>query len=115
MFWGFKLSFVVDILAFFWLGNLLGYLLKNLAIFFANLLVTLLPGKRVTKKKKSFVTLILVDFLTTVGWGAIKILSSMDEFRNLDRDIETNAKRWKKFVEAECPEKVGLRLTIDIK
>ncbi len=58
--------------------------------------------------------MILVDFLTTVGWGAIKILSSMDEFRNLDRDIETNAKRWKKFVEAECPEKVGLRLTIDI-
>lgn len=50
-----------------------------------------------------------VDFLTTVGWGAIKILSSMDEFRNLDRDIETNAKRWKKFVEAECPEKVQLK------
>ena len=49
-----------------------------------------------------------VDFLTTVGWGAIKILSTMDEFRNLDRDIETNAKRWKKFVEAECPEKVLL-------
>lgn len=47
-----------------------------------------------------------VDFITNVGWGAIKILSTMDEFRNLDRDIETNAKRWKKFVEAEAPEKV---------
>ena len=51
-----------------------------------------------------------VDFLTTVGWGAIKILSTMDEFRNLDRDIESNAKRWKKFVEAECPEKVNYTL-----
>jgi len=29
----------------------------------------------------------------------------MDEFRNLDRDIEGSAKRWKKFVESECPEK----------
>ena len=26
-------------------------------------------------------------------------------FRNLDRDIESNAKRWRKFVEAEAPEK----------
>jgi hypothetical protein len=34
MFWVFKLSFVIDILAFFWLGNFLGYSLKNLAIFF---------------------------------------------------------------------------------
>uniref|UniRef100_A0A8C5WIH4 Dynein axonemal heavy chain 17 n=1 Tax=Leptobrachium leishanense TaxID=445787 RepID=A0A8C5WIH4_9ANUR len=32
-------------------------------------------------------------------------LSTMDEFRNLDRDIEGSAKRWKKFVESECPEK----------
>lgn len=30
---------------------------------------------------------------------------SMEEFRNLDRDIEGSAKRWKKFVESECPEK----------
>jgi len=29
----------------------------------------------------------------------------MEEFRNLDRDIEGSAKRWKKFVESECPEK----------
>ena len=29
----------------------------------------------------------------------------MEEFRNLDRDIENNAKRWKKFVESEAPEK----------
>ena len=25
----------------------------------------------------------------------------MEEFRNLDRDIENNSKRWRKFVEAE--------------
>ena len=29
----------------------------------------------------------------------------MDEFRNLDRDIEGSAKRWKKFAESECPRK----------
>jgi len=29
----------------------------------------------------------------------------MDEFKNLDRDIEGSAKRWKKFVESEAPEK----------
>lgn len=29
----------------------------------------------------------------------------MDEFRNLDQDIEGSANRWKKFVESECPEK----------
>jgi hypothetical protein len=34
MFWVFKLSFVVDILALFGLGDFLGYSLKNSAIFF---------------------------------------------------------------------------------
>lgn len=29
----------------------------------------------------------------------------MDEFRGLDRDIEGSAKRWKKWVDSECPEK----------
>ena len=46
-----------------------------------------------------------VDFINNTGWGAIKILSTMDEFRNLDRDIENNSKRWRKFVESEAPEK----------
>lgn len=32
-------------------------------------------------------------------------LCSMEEFKDLDRDIEGSAKRWKKFVECECPEK----------
>ena len=31
--------------------------------------------------------------------------SSLLFFRNLDRDIETSSKRWKKFVECECPER----------
>ncbi|XP_036372722.1 dynein heavy chain 9, axonemal [Megalops cyprinoides] len=46
-----------------------------------------------------------VDFLSSHSWGGIKALCAMDEFRNLDRDIEGSAKRWKKFVESECPEK----------
>lgn len=29
----------------------------------------------------------------------------MDEFKNLDNDIEGSAKRWKKLVESEAPEK----------
>ncbi|NXH48679.1 DYH9 protein, partial [Dicaeum eximium] len=46
-----------------------------------------------------------VEFLSDYSWGGIKALSSMEEFKNLDRDIEGSAKRWKKFVESECPEK----------
>ena len=46
-----------------------------------------------------------VDFMSNNSWGAIKSLSQMDEFKNLDRDIEGSAKRWKKFVESEIPEK----------
>ncbi|KAK7475395.1 hypothetical protein BaRGS_00033345, partial [Batillaria attramentaria] len=57
-----------------------------------------------------------VDFMNNNSWGGIKVptsflrfplwpLSNMEEFRNLDRDIEGSAKRWKKFVESECPEK----------
>ncbi|XP_023983695.1 dynein axonemal heavy chain 9 [Physeter macrocephalus] len=46
-----------------------------------------------------------VEFLSRQAWGGIKALSSMEEFYNLDRDIEGSAKGWKKFVESECPEK----------
>ncbi|KAK9500353.1 hypothetical protein O3M35_001633 [Rhynocoris fuscipes] len=46
-----------------------------------------------------------VEFLTNTLWGGVKALSMMDEFRNLDKDIESSAKRWKKFVDGECPEK----------
>ncbi|KAH0517950.1 Dynein heavy chain 17, axonemal [Microtus ochrogaster] len=46
-----------------------------------------------------------VDFLQHQSWGGIKALSEMDEFKNLDSDIEGSAKRWKKLVESEAPEK----------
>ncbi|CAB3241075.1 unnamed protein product [Arctia plantaginis] len=46
-----------------------------------------------------------VDFLSHSSWGGICSLASKDEFRNLDRDIETSPKRWKKIVEVECPER----------
>jgi dynein heavy chain, axonemal len=46
-----------------------------------------------------------VDFLSNSSWGGIRSLASRDEFRNLDRDIESSSKRWKKLVESECPEK----------
>ncbi|XP_066519150.1 dynein axonemal heavy chain 17-like isoform X2 [Hoplias malabaricus] len=46
-----------------------------------------------------------VDYLSNQEWGGIKALAEMDEFKNLDRDIEGSVKRWKKFVESETPEK----------
>lgn len=46
-----------------------------------------------------------VDFLTNTSWGGICSLAAKDEFRNLDRDIETSSKRWKKLIESDCPEK----------
>ncbi|KAK2582958.1 hypothetical protein KPH14_009015 [Odynerus spinipes] len=46
-----------------------------------------------------------VDFLDNISWGGIVYLSGMDDFQNLDRDIEGASKRWKKIVEAETPEK----------
>ncbi|CAG0895270.1 unnamed protein product, partial [Cyprideis torosa] len=49
-----------------------------------------------------------LEFLSDANWGAVKMLASLDDFRNLDRDIEGSAKRWKKFVESEAPEKEKL-------
>lgn len=46
-----------------------------------------------------------VDFLSNASWGGVCSLSSRDEFRNLDRDIENSSKRWKKLVETDCPER----------
>ncbi|KAG7469714.1 hypothetical protein MATL_G00131760 [Megalops atlanticus] len=46
-----------------------------------------------------------VQFLSPQAWGAIKTISTLEEFRGLDRDIEGSAKRWKKLVDSECPEK----------
>lgn len=46
-----------------------------------------------------------VDFLSDHSWGGICSLSGKLEFTDLDRDIETNPKVWKRVVEVECPEK----------
>uniref|UniRef100_A0A8C4SJT2 Uncharacterized protein n=1 Tax=Erpetoichthys calabaricus TaxID=27687 RepID=A0A8C4SJT2_ERPCA len=43
-----------------------------------------------------------LEFLSSQSWSAIKV---SNEFRGLDKDIEGSAKRWKKLVESECPEK----------
>lgn len=48
------------------------------------------------------------DFLSNNSWGGIKALSSLDNFRNLDKDIESSTKRWKKFIESETPEREKL-------
>lgn len=40
-------------------------------------------------------------------------LSTMEEFHNLDRDIEGSAKRWKKFAESECPDRKKTRKSSD--
>lgn len=46
-----------------------------------------------------------VDFLSNLSWGGVKALCQADEFRNLDKDIEGAAKRWRKLIESEAPEK----------
>ena len=46
-----------------------------------------------------------VDFISNLGWGGIKVLSTFDAFRKLDIDIEKNYIRWKKFIESDTPEK----------
>jgi predicted nuclease of restriction endonuclease-like RecB superfamily len=51
MFWVFKLSFVVDIFGFFWLGNFFGYSLKKLANFFSYHLVPLTSTEKAKLKK----------------------------------------------------------------
>ncbi|KAK3861449.1 hypothetical protein Pcinc_032598 [Petrolisthes cinctipes] len=49
-----------------------------------------------------------IDFLTNNSWGAIRSLSQVDEFRNLDRDIENSVKRWRMYCECEAPEREKL-------
>ncbi len=73
MFWVFKLRFVVDIFGLFWLGNFLGYSLKNLAIFFSNRLVTLNAEKKgfiVSAQGLNLLELFAVIYLNT---GAIPV------------------------------------------
>ncbi|KAJ8875197.1 hypothetical protein PR048_023092 [Dryococelus australis] len=49
-----------------------------------------------------------VDFITNVGWGGVKSLSQIDDLKNLDRDIESSARRWQKLVDSENPEREKL-------
>ncbi|XP_051721899.1 dynein axonemal heavy chain 11 [Ctenopharyngodon idella] len=49
-----------------------------------------------------------VSFLSPQAWGVIRSLSMLDAFRGLDRDVEGSAKRWRKLVESECPERERL-------
>ncbi|KAI4877932.1 hypothetical protein NFI96_006510, partial [Prochilodus magdalenae] len=51
-----------------------------------------------------------VSFLSAQAWGAIRALSVLEAFRGLDRDVEGSAKRWRKLVESECPERERLPL-----
>lgn len=46
-----------------------------------------------------------LPFLTHNAWGGLKALSNLPAFKGLDKDIEGSHKRWKKFIESECPEK----------
>ncbi|XP_062322712.1 dynein axonemal heavy chain 11 isoform X2 [Osmerus eperlanus] len=46
-----------------------------------------------------------VSFLSPQAWGAVRTISALEDFRGLDRDIEGSAKRWRKLVESECPER----------
>ncbi|XP_075321443.1 dynein axonemal heavy chain 11-like [Odontesthes bonariensis] len=45
-----------------------------------------------------------VIFLSPHAWGAIKSISTMEDFSGLDRDMESSPKRWRKIVESSCPE-----------
>lgn len=38
----------------------------------------------------------------------MQLISTLEEFNGLDRDVEGSAKRWKKMAESECPEKEKL-------
>ncbi|GAA6224990.1 dynein heavy chain 11, axonemal-like isoform X1 [Lates japonicus] len=49
-----------------------------------------------------------VSFLSPQVWGAIKTISTMEDFIGLDRDMESSPKRWRKIVESSCPEKERL-------
>jgi len=44
----------------------------------------------------------MLTFLNPTG------MSSTDEFRHLDRDIESSVKRWRKIIESEFPERERL-------
>lgn len=48
------------------------------------------------------------DFLSNICWGGIVALTNLNDFLTLEKDIEGSPNRWKKFVDAEAPEKIKL-------
>lgn len=48
------------------------------------------------------------DFLSNRLWGGIRILTLIDGFRGIDKDIEQSTKRWRYFIDAETPEREKL-------
>ncbi|XP_073817376.1 dynein beta chain, ciliary-like [Musca autumnalis] len=46
-----------------------------------------------------------LPFLTNMGWGGIKALSNLPAFKGLEKDMEGSQKRWKTFIDSECPER----------
>lgn len=49
-----------------------------------------------------------IDFLDNTCWGGIKALSTLEGFKDLDKEIETLSKRWKSVIDSETPEKEKL-------
>ncbi|KAM9352911.1 dynein axonemal heavy chain 11 [Symphorus nematophorus] len=49
-----------------------------------------------------------VSFLSAHAWGAIKTVSTMEDFNGLDKEVESSPKRWRKIIESSCPEKERL-------
>ncbi|CAG7784872.1 unnamed protein product [Allacma fusca] len=45
-----------------------------------------------------------IDFLSSKSYGALKSLAQLDDYRGLDKDVELQWRRWKKFIESESPE-----------
>lgn len=45
-----------------------------------------------------------MDFLNDLSWAGVQLLVKMENFRDLDKDMMSSAKRWKTFVESESPE-----------
>lgn len=45
------------------------------------------------------------DFLSNKLWGGLKMLSLIDGYRGIDKDLEQSTKRWKMFIESESPER----------
>ncbi|KAM4735000.1 dynein axonemal heavy chain 11 [Anableps anableps] len=51
-----------------------------------------------------------VSFLSPLAWGAIKAISTLEQFSGLDKDVESSPKRWRKIVQSSCPENEKLPL-----